>query len=508
MKKIILITLLNLLSVVANAHDFEVNGIFYNILSFTDKTVEVTMNEADGSFYNNSYSGIIHIPESVVYGNTSFKVIAIGENAFRTSSITEVRLPNGILSIKQAAFSNCTQLKKCNLPESLTLIDVNSFASTALDSVYIPGGATLMTWCFSGCQMKYLEFAEGIQEIRYLAFTDCKNLKTVIFPASLSRIQSSTFYNCDNLRTIISKRQTSPQMFGSTRPTTGGSLIYNPFTSTDSETRPIYILMVPNGAISSYANYKTEDGKSGWPVATIEEYDENTDFSKISQELQQDNIIYAITNTGRNNTLLIVTPLDVNVTDLIIRDKVVYNSIEYHVTSIHPDFISANKSLRNVHAYSHIPISIHENTFSANTKLFGTLYVPVGTKELYENAIEWRDFTNITESDEVIPPTPNPKCATPTISYSNGQLIFESETEDVKFVSSVICKDNKNHDTSIIPLTAIYRISVYATKDGYDDSDIVIKDISIRGLKGDVDEDGDINIADVTTLIDILLGKE
>lgn len=507
MKKLVLISLFILLSMVAKAHDFEVNGIFYNILSFTDKTVEVTINEADGSYYNNSYSGIINIPENVVYGNTSFKVISIGENAFNRSSITEVRLPNGILSIKQAAFSNCTQLKKCNLPESLTLIDVNSFVSTALDSVYIPGGATLMTWCFSGCQMKYLEFAEGIQEIRYGAFQNCKNLEIVFFPSSLNVLAAGTFYKSNSLRTIISKKGVSPSMEGSTRPGTSSAIYYNPFTSTESDERPIYTLMVPEGAISSYSNYKTQDGKPGWPVATIEEFDETTDFSKISSELQQDEIIYAITNTGNHNTLLLVNTLDENVEDLIIRDKIVYNSIEYNVTSIHPVFISSNKSLRNVHAYSEIPVSIHENTFSANTKLFGTLYVPVGTKELYENAIEWKDFANIVESDEVIPPTPNPKCAAPTISYSNGQLKFECETENVKFVSSVICIDNKNHDTSIVPLAAIYRISVYATKDGYDDSDIVTKEISIRGLKGDVNEDGEINIADINTTIGIILGE-
>ena len=507
MKNSIIFALIMLFSTIVNAHDFEVNGIYYNILSFTDKTVEVTQNEADGSIYNNSYSGTIYIPENVVYGNTSFKVIAIGENAFSHSNITEAHLPEGLLTIKLAAFSNCRELKKCNLPESLTLIDSNGFVGTAMDSVFIPGNVTLMTWCFSGCQMKYLEFAEGIEEIRYLAFTNCRNLRTIIYPASLLRIQCSTFYNCDNIRTIISKRQTSPQMFGSTRPTTGGSLIYNPFTSTDSDERPIYTLLVPNGARESYLNYKTEDGKPGWPVATIEEYDESTDFSKISTEFVQEDMLYAITNTGNHNTIQLINTIDEGVTEIIIRDKIIRNSIEYSITSINPNHITNNKDLSNVHVYSNVPIYLHENTFSANTKLFGTLYVPEHTKNLYENAIEWKDFTNIVEDDEVIPPVPNPKCATPTISFVNGQLIFECETDGVTFVSSVICDDNKNHNISIVSLTAIYRISVYATKDGYDDSDMVTKDISIRGLKGDVNEDGEINIADINTTIGIILGQ-
>ena len=48
-----LITLLLLLcGAAANAHDFEHNGIFYNILSATDNTVEVTFKGNDTRSYN------------------------------------------------------------------------------------------------------------------------------------------------------------------------------------------------------------------------------------------------------------------------------------------------------------------------------------------------------------------------------------------------------------------------------------------------------------------------
>ena len=45
----LLLTLLLVCSGIVYAHDFEVNGVYYNILSETDKTVEVT-------FKGNSYS--------------------------------------------------------------------------------------------------------------------------------------------------------------------------------------------------------------------------------------------------------------------------------------------------------------------------------------------------------------------------------------------------------------------------------------------------------------------
>ncbi len=64
------------------------------------------------------------------------------------------------------------------------------------------------------------------------------------------------------------------------------------------------------------------------------------------------------------------------------------------------------------------------------------------------------------------------KCATPTISYNNGQLSFSCETENVVFNSSITDADINTYKTAIIQLGATYNISVYATKYGYDDSDV------------------------------------
>ena len=59
--KHLLITIAMLLcSTTANAYDFEVDGIYYNIISATDLTVEVTKGE-------NKYTGKVIIPSNVVY---------------------------------------------------------------------------------------------------------------------------------------------------------------------------------------------------------------------------------------------------------------------------------------------------------------------------------------------------------------------------------------------------------------------------------------------------------
>ena len=57
--------LLLLCTTMASAHDFEVGGIYYKILSKEDKTVEVTFKGSSYREYSNEYTGSVVIPETV-----------------------------------------------------------------------------------------------------------------------------------------------------------------------------------------------------------------------------------------------------------------------------------------------------------------------------------------------------------------------------------------------------------------------------------------------------------
>jgi hypothetical protein len=50
--------------------------------------------------------------------------------------------------------------------------------------------------------------------------------------------------------------------------------------------------------------------------------------------------------------------------------------------------------------------------------------------------------------------------------------VYDSETEGVDFVSEITDTDIKKHYNNKIKLTATYNISVYATKEGYKDSEV------------------------------------
>ena len=87
----------------ANAEDFTVDGISYNITSYNPNTVEVT-------FGDGQYSGDIVIPATVTNDDSgeTFSVTSIGEEAFQSCyGITSISIPYSVTSIGQDAFYGC-----------------------------------------------------------------------------------------------------------------------------------------------------------------------------------------------------------------------------------------------------------------------------------------------------------------------------------------------------------------------------------------------------------------
>ena len=108
------------------------------------------------------------------------------------------------------------------------------------------------------------------------------------------------------------------------------------------------------------------------------------------------------------------------------------------------------------------------SSFNKST-LTGNLYVPKGTYSSYYIAFGWGDFSHIYELDNDENET---KCAKPTISYSNGKLTFNCETDGVTFKSTITDTDISSFNSSEVQLCVTYNINVYATKQGYDNSDV------------------------------------
>ena len=152
----------------ANAYDFEVNGIYYNIISTSDLTVEVTNGD-------NKYSGEVIIPETIAYKSKVLKVTSIGEHSFGgCDGLTSIEIPNSVTSIRYYAFYDCSILTNVTIGNSVTSIGEGAFRNcTSLTSITIPNSVTT---------------------IGDYAFFSCSSLKTVVNLSNLTMSKGSTSY--------------------------------------------------------------------------------------------------------------------------------------------------------------------------------------------------------------------------------------------------------------------------------------------------------------------------
>ena len=99
------------------------------------------------------------------------------------------------------------------------------------------------------------------------------------------------------------------------------------------------------------------------------------------------------------------------------------------------------------------------------------------------------------------------KCATPVLTLASGKVKCTCETTGVTYRYTVAPTASTGESTTgEISFGTTFTISVKAVRDGYEDSDAATLTIPMAAV-GDVNADGNVTIADVTTLVNIILGK-
>ena len=202
------------LSISASAYDFEVDGIYYNITSMSDLTVEVTHattfppEHGSASCKNTTpYSGTIVIPENVNYQNRTFTVIGIGDAAFgypaynlgydgkvyftysprggTPTSLSSITLPESINYIGRCAFQGCN-ISNINFPSNLVEIRDAAFARTSLNSVVIPDSVNSIGGsAFRKSNLQKLVLGSNLATVEDYAFEECRSLLEVFVTSTL-----------------------------------------------------------------------------------------------------------------------------------------------------------------------------------------------------------------------------------------------------------------------------------------------------------------------------------
>ena len=132
--------------------------------------------------------------------------------------------------------------------------------------------------------------------------------------------------------------------------------------------------------------------------------------------------------------------------------------------------------------------------------------VPVGALEAYKTTAPWSGFKQIEAAEGNLPEDAE-KCATPTIMFANGTLTFSCQTEGVEYKYKIESPDVKDGTGNDIKVSATYKVSVFAFKTGWKNSDTATLEITASGKPGDANGDGVVNAADVVKTVNIILGN-
>ncbi len=465
---------------------------FYICLSLTSITIPSSvMSIGNKAFSSCSSLTSINIPDGVT--------IIGGETFERCSSLTSIIIPDGVTRIGYRAFEYCSGLTSVTIPSSVTNIGSDAFYKcSSLISVHIidiaawckitfegssyanplsyahhiylnnkeitdlviPNGVTSIgDYTFYGCSsFSSIKIPDGVTNIGYESFYNCSGITSVTIPSSVTNIDIAAFSGCKSLISInipdgVTKINAGTFSGCNSLPSInipdGVTSIGN---SSFSGCSGLISIKIPDGVISigSHAFF----GCNSLKTITIPE--------SIS-------IIEAETFNGCTGIKSITLPNSLK----IIREKAFYNckgletiTIPSTVEFIYQQAFSGC-GLKEVKVLGETPPFAYDNTFS-NYNI--PLYVPEASISSYQSTNPWSKFASLktlSGGDVEVK-----KCATPTISYNNGKISFGCETEGVEYSSSITDTDIKNYSTATIDLGVTYTITVYATKSGYQNSDV------------------------------------
>ena len=206
-KRLYLVLFFSVSIITSWAHDFEVNGVYYDITSSTDLTVAVTYKGSSYSSYSDEYSRAVTIPSTVTYNGKTYSVTSIGNYAFsRCSSLTSITIPESVTTIGDKAFSGTAWYN--NQPDGVVYAGkvLYKYKGTmpANTSIEIKEGTvSISPSAFSGCSsLTSITIPESVTSIGSSAFEYCSRLTSTTIPESVTSIGSYAFYNCSSLTSI------------------------------------------------------------------------------------------------------------------------------------------------------------------------------------------------------------------------------------------------------------------------------------------------------------------
>lgn len=403
----------------------------------------------------------------------TFKVVQILQG-FSKSNITSIQLVDDITSLPIIAFKDCKKLRSVKLSSKLTAISSSAFAGcTSLSSITIPESVEKIgNSAFEGCtSLGSVRLGNNLKTIDVGAFDGCTSLTNISIPESVEEIGGWAFNNCKSLGAIQlpSKLKTIGELTfresGVTRVTFANgqdaaleSIEKQAFyrcEKLESFQFPKGLKTIGDMAFSGTKKLKSAElpnsvtsiGEAVFSTSGIEELVLSDGLKQLSSDAFSGcNSLKSIT-FGENTQL----------------------------TSLGNSGINWCNNLRDVYVLMQNPFDTGNDIFSNETYRLGTLHVPAGLTEKYENTYCWGLFHTIKDNAVVSSGTTTP--VTDPTELNDGDVFTAKTVEGIELLFTVISAKDK---TAMVGnpngINARCAINMENWKYPFPDSDLTIPD--------------------------------
>lgn len=344
MRKIIIILSLLITGLNVDAHDFEVDGFYYDITSLTDLTVALTGN-------GNTYSGNVVVPQNVTWNGRTFVVNEILDDAFMRCTLSSLTVPPSVLymhlgnaTIGELIIEDGNDLLRASQYLDYDTDDNSDMCEGHIEKVYLGRNSPSR---LSMAGIKYITFGNNVTQIAPYMFSHNNITGTMTLPPNIKKIGSNAFDGNGNLIEVIA---------------TG-------------------VKHLELKAFSDCSNLKTINmpnlkyiGPGAFEMC----------ISLTSFEIPQGvATVGAVAFDGCTNLESVVIPNSV----------INFGNVVYHV--IYNQIFRGCSALKSITVNATMPFELEESNFDAQTYINATLHVPLEALDTYKNSIVWKNFFNI-----------------------------------------------------------------------------------------------------------------